>query len=88
MWEAMEESLRAQFAGRIAPKLLKCRVREGRSLAAALAEEVEAGEYDLAVLGAENKSIVERVYLGRNVEVILDQLPCPVAIVIPKVAGR
>jgi nucleotide-binding universal stress UspA family protein len=86
--EAMFQALRKQLAGKIRPDLLEVKVLEGASVAAALAEEVAAGGHDLAVIGAENKSIVERVYVGQTVEAALEQIPCAIAVVIPKVAGR
>jgi nucleotide-binding universal stress UspA family protein len=39
--------------------------------------------YDLVVLGAENRSVVERVYFGPVVEACLERLMCSVAVVVP-----
>ncbi|HEX7902108.1 MAG TPA: cation:proton antiporter [Planctomycetota bacterium] len=84
---AMHESLREQFRGKVPPGQLEVKVRVAASVGAAVAEEAAQGA-DLVVLGAENKSIVERVYLGQNIESLLESLACTVALVLPKVVGR
>lgn len=84
---AMHESLREQFRSKVPPRQLEVKVSVAASVGAAVAEEAAQGA-DLVVLGAENKSIVERVYLGQNIESLLENLGCTVALVLPKVAGR
>lgn len=86
--DAMLETLRTEFSGRIREQLLTCKIMEGSSVAAVVSEEVKAGAYDCVALGAENKSIVDGVYFGHNIEAGLEQLDCAVAIVIPKAAAR
>lgn len=83
----MLESLREQFADKAPASQLEVKVRVAASVGAAIAEEA-AQDVDLVVLGAENKSIVERVYLGQNIDSLLESLDCAVALVLPKVAGR
>ncbi len=72
------------------PENLECHVRESESVLSGLTEEFQRGKYDLVVLGAENKSLVERLYLGQHMEEALTEIPCPVTLVIPKVgfAGK
>ncbi len=41
------------------------------------------GNYDLVALGAENRSLSERVYFGPVVEGCLERLGCTVALVVP-----
>jgi Kef-type K+ transport system membrane component KefB/nucleotide-binding universal stress UspA family protein len=85
--ERMRRSLHEQYAGRTPAAALEVKVRVAASVGAAVAEEA-AGGADLVILGAENKSIVERVYLGQNIEALLEALPCTVALVLPRIAGR
>jgi nucleotide-binding universal stress UspA family protein len=82
--EHMVGVLRKQYAGQMREDRLDCRVRIGRSAAAGIAEEAAVGGYDLVVVGAENKSIVERVYFGHTIDALLEGLACPIAIVVPK----
>ena len=44
--------------------------------------------FDLVVLGAENKSFVERLYLGQHIEAAITEVPCATLIVIPRVTAR
>lgn len=56
---------------------------DGVSLVAVLSQVVHDEGYDLVVLGAENRSVVERVYFGPVVEACLERLMCSVAVVVP-----
>ncbi|OGG44340.1 MAG: hypothetical protein A3F84_04440 [Candidatus Handelsmanbacteria bacterium RIFCSPLOWO2_12_FULL_64_10] len=82
------EALKGQFADRVKPELVDCRVRTGRNVPQALAQEVFAGSHDLVIMGAEDKSIVERAYFGPNVEGAIELLTCSLFIVIPRRGGR
>lgn len=82
------EALRGQFAGRVPPDRVDCRVRQGRNIPQVIALEVFAGSHDLVVMGAEDKSIVERVYFGPNVEGTIESLTCALFIVVPRRGGR
>ncbi|HYG75929.1 MAG TPA: cation:proton antiporter [Planctomycetota bacterium] len=86
MQELMRTSLQNRFRERVANhEKLDCRVRESDTLIAGLVDEIKDGKYDLVVLGAENKSLVERLYLGQHIEAAITEVPCPIAIVIPRV---
>lgn len=89
MQDMLRVTLKEQFSERFPhPDRLECHVREGESVISGLVDEVQRGEYDLVVLGAENKSLVERLYLGPNIEAAILEVPCAVALVIPKVGGK
>ncbi|MCW8131311.1 MAG: cation:proton antiporter [Planctomycetota bacterium] len=89
MQDILRVTLKEQFAERFPhPERLECHVREGESVTTALVEEAHRGNYDLVVLGAENKSLVERLYLGANIEATILDVPCAIALVIPKVSGK
>jgi nucleotide-binding universal stress UspA family protein len=78
-------TLRQQLSERFRhPERLECRVRESDSLLTGLLEEVGAGEYDLVMLGAENRSLVDRFYPSRQIEEVLAAIPCSVALMVPK----
>ncbi|MBI3830346.1 MAG: cation:proton antiporter [Planctomycetes bacterium] len=87
--DMMRVTLKEQFSERFPhPERLECHVREGESVISGLVDEVHRGQYDLVVLGAENKSLVERLYLGPNIEAAMLEVPCAVAILIPKVGAK
>ncbi|HYF51022.1 MAG TPA: cation:proton antiporter, partial [Planctomycetota bacterium] len=87
--DMMRITLKQQLAEKMKhPERLECHVRESESVVSGLAEEFQREKYDLVVLGAENKSLVERLYLGQHIEQALTELPCPIALVIPKVGAR
>jgi Kef-type K+ transport system membrane component KefB/nucleotide-binding universal stress UspA family protein len=87
--EMMRVTLKQQFSEKLnEPKNLECHVRESSSVVSALVAEVSKGDYDLVVLGAENKSLVERLYLGQHIEAAMTEVPCTIALVIPKVGRR
>jgi Kef-type K+ transport system membrane component KefB/nucleotide-binding universal stress UspA family protein len=54
--------------------------------ASALLSEVTASAYDLVVLGAENRAIRHRLFLGRQSHRILRESPATVMVVVPNVA--
>jgi len=89
MQDLMRVTLRQQFSERMRdPGRLDCMVRASDSILSGLLEEVRQGQYDLVVMGAENKSFVERLYLGQYIEAAVTEMPCTVALVIPKPARR
>ena len=89
MRDLMRVTLRQQFKERAKdPSRIDCLVRESDSVLTGLLEEVQKGEYDLVVLGAENKSFVERLYLGQHIEAAITEVPCATLIVIPRVTAR
>ncbi|MBP2676598.1 MAG: sodium/hydrogen exchanger [Deltaproteobacteria bacterium] len=81
--QAMLENLQGRFPNGSRKLLAEIRVVEGPSLITAITEEVLDGKYDLVVLGAENRSMSERVYFGPVVEGCLERLGCTVALVVP-----
>ena len=81
--QAMLENLQGRFPGGIWMQQTEIRVVEGTSLIAAISEEVLEGKYDLVALGAENRSMAERIYFGPVVEACLERLGCTVAVVVP-----
>jgi len=81
--QAMLENLQGRFPGGIWMQQTEIRVVEGPSLIAAISEEVLEGKYDLVALGAENRSMAERIYFGPVVEACLERLGCTVAVVVP-----
>jgi nucleotide-binding universal stress UspA family protein len=89
MQDLMRETLRRQYGERISPPALaEFRVRESESLLAGLLDEVAREGHDLVVLGAESRSLVDRLYLGTQIEAAIEELPCTLALVIPKALGR
>jgi len=89
MQDLMRTTLRQQFKERASdPTRIDCLVRESDSILTGLLEEARDGDYDLVVLGAENKSFVERLYLGQHIEAAITEVPCATIIVIPRVTVR
>jgi Kef-type K+ transport system membrane component KefB/nucleotide-binding universal stress UspA family protein len=87
--EMLRTTLEQQLTPRFRhPERLFCCVRESESVLTGLLNEMRIGGYDLVVVGAENKSLVERLYLGPNLEAVLEEAPCSVVVVIPKIGGR
>jgi Kef-type K+ transport system membrane component KefB/nucleotide-binding universal stress UspA family protein len=81
--QAMLENLHDRFPGRMRRQRTEIRVVEGSSLISAVTEETLTGGYDLVALGAENRSLSERIYFGPVVEGCLERLGCTVAVVVP-----
>ena len=81
--QAMLENLQGRFPDGMRKQRTEIRVVEGPSLITAITEEVLDGGYDLVMLGAENRSMSERVYFGPVVEGCLERLGCTVAVVVP-----
>jgi len=79
----MLENLQERFQGSMRMQRAEVRVVEGASLITAISEEAHSGGYDLVALGAENRSLSERVYFGPVVEACLERLACTVAVVVP-----
>ena len=85
--DMLRVTLQQQFSERFKdPSRLECHVRESQSVVSGLVEEVQRGDYDLVIFGAENKSLVERLYLGQHLEAALTEVPSTIALVIPKVS--
>ncbi len=82
--QVMLENLQERFQGNMRLQPAEVRVVEGASLITAISEEAHSGGYDLVALGAENRSLSERVYFGPVVEACLERLACTVAVVVPK----
>jgi len=81
--QAMLENLPGRFPGRLRRQQTEVRVVQGTSLVTAITREAREGEYDLVAIGAENRSLAERIYFGPVVESALERLECAVAIVVP-----
>ena len=82
----VRETLMKKFKDKVvAPAELDYIVRTDEGVISAVIREIINGHYDLLVIGAENKSLVEHLYLGQHIESLIDQAPCTVAVVIPKV---
>ena len=81
--QTMLENLHGRLPGRMRRQRTEVRVVEGHSLIGSISEETLSGEYDLVVLGAENRSMGERIYFGPFVEACLERLSCTVAVVVP-----
>ena len=86
--DLMRVTLREEFAARFKyPERLDCHVRESESVIQGLLDETAGGTYDLAVVGVEKKALVERLNLGQDIEVAVEQAPCALMLVIPKIGG-
>ena len=81
--QTMLENLHGRLPGRMRRQRTEVRVVEGPSLITSISEETISGEYDLVVLGAENRSMGERIYFGPFVEACLERIRCTVAVVVP-----
>jgi Kef-type K+ transport system membrane component KefB/nucleotide-binding universal stress UspA family protein len=65
------------------PKIIIC---PSDGLSGALARETASGEYDIVVIGAENRAVQHRLYFGADNERLLRSSPITVALVVPHVA--
>jgi Kef-type K+ transport system membrane component KefB/nucleotide-binding universal stress UspA family protein len=65
------------------PNVLYLNYEESQS---ALTREIGAGEYDLVVLGAENRAVKNRMFFGYENQRILEQASVATLIVVPKIA--
>jgi Kef-type K+ transport system membrane component KefB/nucleotide-binding universal stress UspA family protein len=65
------------------PKVIIC---PSDGLSGALARETASGEYDMVVIGAENRAVQHRLYFGADNERLLRSSPITVALVVPHVA--
>jgi nucleotide-binding universal stress UspA family protein len=70
-------------ASPVAPTILHLDYDPSQS---ALSHEVERGHYDLIALGAENRAIQHRLFLGYENERIVRSARTAVAIIVPKIA--
>ncbi|MBE0569124.1 MAG: cation:proton antiporter [Deltaproteobacteria bacterium] len=86
--QIMLENLQGRFPGRLRRQNTEIRVVEGNSLITAITREVHEGGYDLVVLGAENRSMSQRIYFGPVVEGCLERLGCTVAVIVPSRGAR
>jgi len=87
---ATTELLRATLRASIAPVLkrfkvdVEVRIAEGDFVNSAILREAAEGTYDLLVIGAENRALLEGLFLGHGTEYVVDEAPCSVLIVIPE----
>lgn len=81
--QTMLENLQGRFPDRLPKHRTQIRIVEGASLINAIAEAARDGGCDLVALGAENRSMSQRVYFGPVVEGCLERLECAVAVVVP-----
>jgi Kef-type K+ transport system membrane component KefB/nucleotide-binding universal stress UspA family protein len=63
-------------------------VREGENPTPAVIDEARAGLYQMLVVGAENRAVQHRLSVGYDVERIVNDTPCTVMVVVPKIAGE
>jgi nucleotide-binding universal stress UspA family protein len=70
-------------AAEIRPKLIHVDYDPARST---LADEILKGNYDLVVLGAENRAITHRMFFGFESQRIVEQVHITTLIVVPKLA--
>ena len=54
-------------------------------LSGALAREASSGNYDLVVIGAENRAVQHRLYFGADNERLIRSSPITVALVVPNI---
>jgi Kef-type K+ transport system membrane component KefB len=87
---ATVELLRTTLRASIAPILKRfkvevdVRITEGDHANSTIVREVAEGPYDLLVIGAENRAVVEGLFLGRGTEYVVDEATCSVLVVIPE----
>ena len=55
-------------------------------LSGALAREASSGNYDLVVIGAENRAVQHRLYFGADNERLIRSAPVTVALVVPNIS--
>ena len=67
----------------VKPRVLRLEYNPARS---AVEKEVATGQYDLIVVGAENRAVQHRLFFGYENERIIRKSPATVAIVVPKLA--
>ena len=86
MQDVMRITLKEDFASRFKfPERIECHVRESETLISGLLEETRNENYDLAVVGVEKKMLVERLNLGQDIEQVVEEAPCALMLVIPKI---
>jgi nucleotide-binding universal stress UspA family protein len=62
-------------------------VRVGDNPTPHVIEEARAGLYQMLVVGAENRAVQHRLSVGYDVEKIVNEAPCTVMVVVPKIAA-
>jgi Kef-type K+ transport system membrane component KefB/nucleotide-binding universal stress UspA family protein len=62
-------------------------VREGENPTPHVLAEARAGMYQMLVVGAENRAVQHRLSVGYDVERIVNEAPCTVMVVVPKIAA-
>jgi K+:H+ antiporter len=62
-------------------------VRESAQPTAPVLAEARSGVYQLVVMGAENRAVQHRLSLGYDVERIVEEAPCTVMVVVPRITG-
>ncbi|MCC6273877.1 MAG: cation:proton antiporter [Deltaproteobacteria bacterium] len=63
---------------------VRTRVEEGESAQLEILKELGRGDYDLLVLGAENRSLTPDLNLGYGAEFLIEKVPCSVVTLIPR----
>lgn len=61
-------------------------VRESDQPTLPVLAEAKTGRYGLLVVGAENHAVQHRLSIGYDVERLVDEVPCTVLVVVPKIA--
>jgi len=62
-------------------------VREGQAPTAPLIAEARSGLYQMVIVGAENRQVQHRLTVGYDVERVVQESPCTVMVVVPKIEG-
>lgn len=57
---------------------------ESSDATVAILEHARAGGFDLLVVGAHDRAIEQRLFLGYGAELLVEQSPCTTAVVLPK----
>lgn len=63
---------------------LQARVVRSDRPGEAIILEAQSSDYDLIVLGAENKTLTQSLFYGQGTRYVLENAPCDVAVVVPK----
>jgi Kef-type K+ transport system membrane component KefB/nucleotide-binding universal stress UspA family protein len=62
-------------------------VREAENATPQVLAEARAGLYQMLVVGAENRAVQHRLSVGYDVEKIVNEAPCTVMVVVPKISA-
>ena len=81
--EQLERISRVFLASSVKPKVLRVPFDPGHNQ---IVTQAASGDYDLVVLGAENRAVQHRLFFGHERERIISKSPAAVAIVVPNLA--